>query len=98
MYTDQISKSAVNQASSPEREREVPQVIQGLAGSINWLETNVERLADRLAPVMRPPSPYASGDSGRPTGTALGGEISMQEKRIARIAAYLSDVCDRLEL
>jgi hypothetical protein len=84
--------------ASAARELEVVSAINSLGFAGEGIRATVERLAERLNPVMRPPSPVNSIDKAQSQLCPVAERIQVETVRIRTADAILCELLDRLEI
>lgn len=79
---------------------EIPEQSNRIQSGLADLEANIERLERRLEAVLRPaPQPCETVSKMAPcASTPLGQQLQMHDVKVLRLAIYLSDIIDRVEV
>jgi hypothetical protein len=82
-----------------EAERAIPQSISQLQFTLSSLESNLERLRERMSPVLSSVRPENTNDQGRPLNSVpLAAELTAIGDRVDTLNGLVLDLIDRLHV
>ncbi len=82
-----------------ERQSQIVEQMELLSGNVNALENSFTELIDRIEPLLRPQSPEV--DSEKKTDkdlVPLADDLRGLNRRLNKVASYLTNTIQRLEL